>query len=57
MEKTQRKKLVDSSYNSIINSNIYKYSPFITLTSEQEKIVCNIINNILDNLDELFDCT
>jgi hypothetical protein len=47
----QKKKLVDSSYNSIINSNIYKYSPFISLTNEQKNIMCEIINNILDCLE------
>lgn len=44
-------KLVNSSYNTIINSNIYKYSPFTSLTNEQEHIMCDIINNILDCLE------
>ena len=47
----QKKKLVNNSYNSIINSDIYKYSPFISLTNEQENIMCEIINNILDCLE------
>ena len=50
-KKLQKKKLVNTSYNSIINSNIYKYSPFISLTNEQENIMCEIINNILDCLE------
>lgn len=50
-KKLQKKKLVNTSYNSIINSNIYKYSPFISLTNEQENIMCEIINNILDSLE------
>lgn len=49
--KLQKKKLVNTSYNSIINSDIYKYSPFISLTNEQENIMCEIINNILDCLE------
>lgn len=49
-KKLQKKKLVNNSYNSIINSDIYKYSPFISLTNEQENIMCEIINNILDSL-------
>ena len=47
----QRKKLVVNSYSNIINSDIYKYSPFISLTEEQEGIMCKIINNMLDNLE------
>ncbi len=47
----QRKELVVNPYSSIINSDIYKYSPFISLTEEQEDIMCKIINNILDNLE------
>lgn len=47
----QNKKLANNSYNSIINSDIYKYSPFTSLTNEQEEIMCKIINNILDSLE------
>lgn len=50
-EKLKKKKLVNKSYNNIINSDIYKYSPFISLTNEQEDIMCKIINNILDCLE------
>lgn len=50
-KRLQKKKLVNTSYNSIINSDIYKYSPFISLTNEQENIMCEIINNILDSLE------
>lgn len=50
-KKLQQKKLVNKSYNSIVNSDIYKYSPFISLTNEQEDIMCKIINNILDCLE------
>ena len=50
-KKLQKKKLVNNSYNSIVNSDIYKYSPFISLTNEQENIMCEIINNILDCLE------
>ncbi len=51
-KKLQNKKLVNNSYNTIINSDIYKYSPFTSLTNEQENIMCNIINNILDCLED-----
>ncbi len=50
-KKLQQKKLANNSYNIIINSDIYKYSPFISLTNEQEDIMCKIINNILDCLE------
>lgn len=50
-KKLQKKKLVNHSYNSIINSDIYKYSPFISLTNEQENIMCEIINNILNCIE------
>ena len=46
-----KKKLVINQYDSIINSDIYKYSPFVSLTEEQEDIMCKIINNVLDNLE------
>lgn len=51
-KKLQNKKLVNNSYNNIINSDIYKYSPFTSLTNEQENIMCKIINNILDCLED-----
>ena len=51
-KKLQNKNLANKSYNSIINSDIYKYSPFTSLTNEQEDIMCKIINNILDCLEE-----
>ena len=47
----QNKKLANNSYDSIINSDIYKYSPFTSLTNEQQDIMCKIINNILDCLE------
>ena len=50
-KKLQQKKLAKKSYNSIINSDIYKYSPFTSLTNEQQDIMCKIINNILDCLE------
>lgn len=50
-KKLQQKKLAQKSYNSIINSDIYKYSPFTSLTNEQQDIMCKIINNILDCLE------
>lgn len=50
-EKLKDKGLVHNPYNSIINSDIYKYSPFVSLTNEQEDIMCKIINNILDCLE------
>ena len=51
-KKLQQKKLANNSYNSIINSDIYKYSPFTSLTNEQEDIMCKVINNILDCLEK-----
>ena len=50
-KKLQQKKLAKKSYDSIINSDIYKYSPFTSLTNEQQDIMCKIINNILDCLE------
>lgn len=53
----KNKELVINSYNHIVNSDIYKYSPFISLTEEQEEIMCIIINNILDSLEGKTDNT
>lgn len=47
----QSKKLANNSYDNIINSDIYKYSPFTSLTNEQQDIMCKVINNILDCLE------
>ncbi len=47
----QSKKLANNSYDSVINSDIYKYSPFTSLTNEQQDIMCKVINNILDCLE------
>lgn len=49
--KLKRKNLVNNTYNNVINSNIYKYSPFVSLTDEQQDIMCDIINNILDCME------
>ncbi len=53
----RNKELVVNSYSHIINSDIYKYSPFVSLTEEQEEIMCKIINNILDSLEGKTDNT
>lgn len=50
-KKLQEKKLANNSYDNIINSDIYKYSPFTSLTNEQQDIMCKVINNILDCLE------
>ena len=50
-KRLQDEELANKPYEDIINSNIYKYSPFVSLTAEQEEIMCKIINNILDCLE------
>jgi len=42
--------LTRNSAHAIRNSNLFKYSPFNTLTSEQEAVSQEIISNILDCL-------
>ena len=42
--------LADKTYEVIINSDLFKFSPYTALTSEQEEVCFNVINDILDGL-------
>ena len=45
--KLEQKGLVRShDFNSILNSNLFKYSPFTTLTQEQQKTLTSIIHTL-----------
>lgn len=43
-------KLTNHSYNKLINSNIFKYSPYTALTREQNDICYEVLNDILETL-------
>ena len=43
-------KLVNNSYDSINNSDLFKYSPYTNLTAEQEQVCRDVIRHMLDCL-------
>ncbi len=43
-------KLTKHSYKKLINSNIFKYSPYTALTDEQNEVCYNVLNEILEAL-------
>lgn len=45
-----KKGLTRQSYNDVINLDLYKYSPYIALTNEQNDVCYNILNDILETL-------
>ena len=47
----KRHNITKSSSSEIRNSNLFKYSPYNTLTPEQEAVSHEIISNILDTLE------
>jgi hypothetical protein len=42
--------LANNTYDTIVNSNLFTYSPYISLTSEQEFVCYNVINDLLKGL-------
>lgn len=44
--------LADESYNSLKNSDFFKYSPYISLTEEQDSICKNVLSDLLEKLSE-----
>ena len=44
--------LADNTYQSLVNSDLFTYSPYTTLTVEQEEVCFNVINNILNGLQK-----
>lgn len=43
------KSIVSQNYEDIVNANLFKYSPFTSLTLEQNSVVYDVLNNILSN--------
>ena len=43
-------KLTKHSYKKLINSNIFKYSPYTALTDEQNEVCYNVLNENLEAL-------
>lgn len=50
-QELQNKGLANKSYEDIKNSDIFKYSPYNTLTSEQSEVAFSIITNMLLSLE------
>lgn len=51
-DKMSRKGLTKQSYNDVINLNVFKYSPYIALTSEQNEVCYNVLKEILETLEK-----
>ena len=43
--------LTDHSYDELINTNIFKFSPYTVLTKEQNDVAYNILRQLLDDLE------
>ncbi len=43
--------LAQSAFQSVVNSNLFAYSPYTSLTSEQEDVCYNVIGDILQGLN------
>jgi len=50
-ELMSKENLTDHSYDELINTNIFKYSPYITLTKEQKNVSCDVLRQILNDLN------
>lgn len=48
-EKLLQKKISKRSYSDIVNSNIFKYSPYKALTTDQEECILFILQSLLEN--------
>ncbi len=46
----QKRGLASKSFQTIKNSDIFKYSPYVTLTEEQSEVTYEIINDIITKL-------
>ncbi len=42
--------LTDHSYDELINTNIFKFSPYTVLTKEQNDVAYNVLRQLLDDL-------
>lgn len=49
--KLQEKGLVRKDYKTVINSNLFSYSPYTSLTNEQEEVCYNVVNDLLSALE------
>ena len=50
MEMSEGRKLADHDFFILKNSNLFKYSPYMTLTVEQSTICIDVIHDILEKL-------
>ena len=49
-EKMSEKNLTCHAYDELVNSNLFKYSPYTTPTEEQNEVCYNVMKQILDTL-------
>lgn len=46
------KNLVTNSFTTIKNTDLFKYSPYVSLTSDQNEVTQSVVNDIINNLRE-----
>lgn len=44
----QKTHIVSKNYEDVVNANLFKYSPYTSLTPEQNNVVYDVMNNFLD---------
>lgn len=49
--------IINKNYQDLINSDIYKYSPYITLTDEQLAVSLDVLLRTIDGLNNGVSCT
>ena len=47
--------LANSTYESIVNSDLFTYSPYTALTVEQEDVCYNVLNDLLNGLRKILN--
>ena len=50
--KNKRILKIDKHYNELVNSELFKFSPYTSLTIEQNEVCVDILNDTLDSLKE-----
>lgn len=51
-KRLQENGLADKSFSEIVNSDIFTYSPYTSLTVEQEEVCYSVLDDILNGLEE-----
>lgn len=47
---------IDKHYNELVNSELFKFSPYTSLTMEQNEVCMDILNEVFDSLENSTKC-